>query len=288
MTLETPSGKNIAYENFPVGSFLIRADLRPHVHAFYRFARGADDIADNPKLEAAEKLRRLNLMAAILTGAVDDRSPAAAAMRADLAACRIGPQNCLDLLTAFKWDATKLRYADWSELMEYCRYSAMPVGRQVLDLHRAPKAAYAPSDALCAALQVLNHLQDCAEDYRTLDRVYVPQADLAACGASVAELGAARSSAGLRRTFERMLDRVDELLVEGRDLPRHAGDARLRRETMVIVTVAERLGAMLRRRDPLQQRVQFSKPGFAWSALIGVWRAQWLAPAAAPISGRTA
>ncbi len=72
-------------------------------------------------------------------------------------------RHSLDLLIAFRRDATKLRYADWDELYDYCRYSAMPVGRHVLDLHGEDRATYVPSDALCTSLQVLNHLQDCAQ-----------------------------------------------------------------------------------------------------------------------------
>ncbi|MGH7059660.1 MAG: squalene/phytoene synthase family protein, partial [Stellaceae bacterium] len=172
--LETPSGKLRGDENFPVGSWLIRRDLRVHVHAFYRFARSADDIADNPSLPAAEKMRRLDRIASVLDGAAEEgapgeEAPAAAAMRASLDATGVTPQHCHDVLHAFRLDAEKLRYRDWDDLMEYCRYSAAPVGRQLLDLHGEDAAAWAPSDALCAALQVLNHVQDCASDYRLLD-----------------------------------------------------------------------------------------------------------------------
>ena len=178
---------------------LIRRDLRVHVHAFYRFARNADDIADNPALASADKIRRLDRMAAVLDGAPGDDAPAAAAMRQSLLATGVTAQHCHDVLRAFRLDATKLRYRDWDDLMEYCRYSAAPVGRQLLDLHGESRATWPASDALCAALQVLNHLQDCGDDYRQLDRVYLPLADLAACGAAVEELAMRRASAGLRR-----------------------------------------------------------------------------------------
>ena len=134
-TVETPSGKWRSAENFPVGSFLIRRDLRPHVHAFYRFARNADDIADNPGLTADEKIERLDRMAAILDGALGEDSPAAAAMRESLIETGVTAQHCRDVLHAFRLDAVKLRYQDWDDLMAYCRYSASPVGRQLLDLH---------------------------------------------------------------------------------------------------------------------------------------------------------
>ena len=119
--VETPSGKGRGDENFPVGSWLIRRDLRPHVHAFYRFAREADDIADNPHLSANDKVRRLDRMAAVLDGAPGADSPAATAMRASLAATGVTAQHCHDVLRAFRLDATKLRYRDWDDLMEYCR-----------------------------------------------------------------------------------------------------------------------------------------------------------------------
>src|SRR5215831_15257069 len=152
--IETPSGKWRSGENFPVGSFLIRRDLRPHVHAFYRFARNADDIADNPALSAANKISRLDRMAAILDGAPGDDSPSATAMRKSLAETGTTAQHCHDVLHAFRRDATKLRYRDWDDLMAYCRYSASPVGRQLLDLHGESRQTWSASDALCSALQV--------------------------------------------------------------------------------------------------------------------------------------
>ncbi len=128
--LETPSGKGRGDENFPVGSFLIRKDLRPHVHAFYRFARNADDIADNPQLAADDKVRRLDRMAEILDGAPGDDSPAAAAMRTSLAATGTTTQHCHDVLRAFRLDATKLRYKDWDGSCSICMAKAATPGRR--------------------------------------------------------------------------------------------------------------------------------------------------------------
>jgi farnesyl-diphosphate farnesyltransferase len=273
-TVETPLGKGAGDENFPVGSFLIRRELRPHVHAFYRFARIADDIADNPGLSPAEKLRRLDRMAAVLDGAPGDDAPAATAMRASLLATRVTPQHCHDVLAAFRLDATKLRYADWDDLMEYCRYSAAPVGRQLLDLHGEDRASWVPSDALCSALQVLNHLQDCAEDYRTLDRVYLPREDLAACGATIADLAASRSSAGLRCALDRLLAKTEALIAVARDLPRAVASPGLRAECAVIVDLAGRLARRLRRGDPLAMRVKLTRGDFALALVLGLWRSQ--------------
>ncbi len=115
------------------------------------------------------------------------------------------PRHALDLLDAFRIDARKTRYADWSELMHYCSLSAMPVGRFVLDVHgESPQATWPTSDSICAALQVINHLQDCADDYRNLDRVYLPLDTLEQYGARVEDLGAAAASPALKRGDRRI------------------------------------------------------------------------------------
>ena len=272
LTVETPSGKGRSDENFPVGSFLIRRDLRRHVHAFYRFARNADDIADNPTLAAQEKIKRLDRLEQVLDGAPGDDSPAAIAMRASLMETGITFQHCRDILRAFRLDATKLRYEDWADLMEYCRYSASPVGRQLLDLHGESHETWWPSDALCSALQVLNHLQDCAEDHRNLDRVYLPRRDLDACGATVAELQAPQASRGLRCVLDRLLDGTDRLIEQARQLPPRVKSTGLRRECAVIVNLAERLSRHLRRGDPLAMRVKLKPTDFAAALCIGLWR----------------
>jgi len=269
-TVETPSGKGRGGENFPVGSWLIRRDLRRHVHAFYRFARNADDIADNPALTADDKVRRLDRMAAILDGAPGSDSPAASAMRASLAETSVTAQHCHDVLYAFRLDATKLRYRDWDDLMEYCRYSAAPVGRQLLDLHGESHDTWPPSDALCAALQVLNHLQDCVADCRTLDRVYLPLDDLAAAGCAVEALEAPRASPGLRRVIDALLDRTETLIATARGLPPRVNARGLRWESAVIVALAARLARRLRHGDPLATRVKLGKNDFAAAFLTGI------------------
>ncbi len=269
-TVEAPSGKGRDSENFPVGSFLIRRALRPHVHAFYRFARNADDIADHPGLSAEEKIGRLDRMAAILDGASGQDSPAAAKMRESLLETGTTAQHCHDVLHAFRLDAVKLRYRDWDDLMAYCRYSASPVGRQLLDLHGESRDTWPASDALCSALQVLNHLQDCAEDYRLLDRVYLPLMDLAAAGTGVEALAAGASSPALRRALDGLLDRTAALVDQARGLPPLVASSGLRWECGVIVELAERLLRRLRRGDPVATRVKLRKSDFFAAFVIGV------------------
>jgi hydroxysqualene synthase len=271
-TVETPSGKAARDENFPVGSWLIRAELRPHVHAFYRFAREADDVADNPALSPEEKLRRLDRMGEVLEGARGDDAPAARAMRDSLIETGVVAQHCHDILRAFRLDATKLRYRDWDELMSYCRYSASPVGRQVLDLHGESRDAWPANDALCSALQVLNHLQDCVADRRDLDRVYLPAGVLERFGSSIEDLDQPAASPGLRAALDHLLDRTQELVREARALPPQVVSPGLRRETAVIVNLAERLTQRLRRGDPVAGRVKLTPYDFGASVLVGLWR----------------
>jgi farnesyl-diphosphate farnesyltransferase len=270
--VETPSGKGSGDENFPVGSWLIRRDLRPHVHIFYRFAREADDVADNPDLSADDKLRRLDRMGAVLDGAPGDDAPSAAAMRVSLAETRVTAEHCHDVLRAFRLDATKLRYSDWNDLMEYCRYSASPVGRQLLDLHGESRDTWPSSDALCSALQVLNHLQDCAVDYRDLDRAYLPQQTLDAAGATLDDLKAPALTIGLRGVIDRLLDGTDGLIEAARHLPSLVRSPGLGRECAIIVNLAERLSARLRDGDPLATRVKLTRGDFAAALVTGLWR----------------
>jgi hydroxysqualene synthase len=269
-SVETPSGKWRSAENFPVGSLLIRRDLRPHVHAFYRFARNADDIADNPALTVDEKVRRLDRMASILDGSPGKDSPAATAMRESLAETTMTAQHCHDVLHAFRLDATKLRYHDWNDLMAYCRYSASPVGRQLLDLHGESRETWPASDALCSALQVLNHLQDCADDYRLLDRVYLPMTDFAAEGIGLETLAARGSCPRLRRVLDTMLDRTDTLVATAHGLPPQVVSSGLRWECAVIIELATRLLRRLRHGDPLADRVKLKKSDFTAAFLVGM------------------
>lgn len=269
--VEHPSGKDQSGENFPVGSWLIKKPLRPHVHAFYRFARNADDVADAPDLSSDEKLRRLDRMEAVLDGSPGGDAPAAVAMRQALAATGVPAVHCRELLAAFRQDATKKRYADWGELMGYCRLSAAPVGRFLLDLHGESQQAWPASDALCAALQAINHLQDCAEDYRLLDRVYIPEDMLAAEGIDVTCLAAPHASAALRRVLDKAVASTRPLASRARTLPEQIGSAGLRREAAIIVALAERLLNELARRDPLAERVKLGPFGIAAAALTGLF-----------------
>jgi hydroxysqualene synthase len=280
-TIETPSGKTAADENFPVGSWLIRPELRRHVHALYRFARSADDIADNPELAPADKAARLARMGEIVSGfgersTEQAESPSAVAMRTSLAESGVTVQHCLDLLQAFTQDATKQRYRDWNELLGYCYLSAAPIGRHLLDLHGEGPGCREAADALCNALQIVNHLQDCGADYRALDRIYLPTGILADEGVAAEALAGERLSPGLRRTLDRVIAPLERLLDRCADIVLAVEDTRIALECQVIRTMAVRLTERLKAEDPLATRVVLSKSAagaLAGSAILGgLWR----------------
>jgi squalene synthase HpnC len=266
---EARSGKGHRDENFPVASRLIHPRHRAPILAFYEFVRTADDIADHATLPPQEKLALMARLEATLLGKSDE-DPVGVALRAQLAARQLSPRHAQDLLTAFRMDVTKLRYRDWDDLIGYCTYSAMPVGRFVLDVHGESRALWGANDALCAALQIINHLQDCGKDYRNLDRVYIPLDVLAEAGASVEELGADRASAPLAAAIHELARRTGDLLRDSRVFAPSIEDARLALEVAVIQTFAEHLAGVLSRRDPLSQRVHLGKAGVVGFGLLGL------------------
>jgi phytoene synthase len=263
------SGKTHRGENFPVASMLIAARHRKPIMAFYDFVRTADDVADHASLPANEKLKLLDGLEATLLGK-SDAEPEGVALRNAIAARGLNPQHAQDLLNAFRMDVTKLRYRDFADLMNYCRYSAMPVGRFVLDVHGEDRATWPANDALCAALQIINHLQDCGADYRNLDRVYLPLDILAAHGATVDMLKAPAASPQLRAALTNICGRLDGLLDQSALFAGEIKDRGLSLEVSVIQRLAEKLTRMLRAHDPLCERVHLGKLEVAGVAALGL------------------
>jgi phytoene/squalene synthetase len=240
-------------ENFPVGSWLLPRRLRRHIAIYYAFARAADDIADDPARAPAQKVAELDAMDAALAGAEAPPAPATAKARrlaASLAETGVPIAHGAELLRAFRQDATKLR-------------------------HGETRATWPASDALCASLQVLNHIQDCQVDYRRLDRVYLPLDAFAAAGAEVAELDGAQASPGVRAVLDRCLDGCAALNREARALPGLIRDTRMRMEAAVIVEISHRLCMRLRTRDPVAHRVELGTADKLACLAGGVWTALW-------------
>jgi len=210
------------YENFPVASRLLPRRLQRPIAVIYAFARSADDFADEGDLSVETRLARLDDYVAKLD-ALRVRRPAsdpifvALSDVVDRHALPLAP--FYDLLTAFRQDVTKKRYADFGEVLAYCRHSANPVGRLVLHLFREATAEnLRDSDAVCTALQLINFWQDLAQDYTENNRIYLPQDEMAACGVSEAHLAERRSDAALRKLLDLQIERTRRLLLSGAPL----------------------------------------------------------------------
>ena len=266
-----PASKTATQENFPVASLLLPASKRAIVMAYYHFARHADDVADSAILTSEEKVAGLDALNAGLLGR--ENTPAVALAITYRETVKGDPDlidHAAQLLHAFRRDAVRDYCEDWGDLMTYCRYSAAPVGRFLLDLHGESHDTFPPGDALCAALQVLNHLQDCGKDYAELKRVYLPRDWMAAAGLTVKVLEESSSPPALRAVINRMLDATDILIEQARPLPAMIKDTRLRLQTSVTVKVAEALSKKLRTGDPLAERVKLTKLETAKAFLTGI------------------
>ncbi|HEV7637010.1 MAG TPA: squalene synthase HpnC [Bradyrhizobium sp.] len=286
---ELRSGKTHRDENFPVASWIIHPRHRALILAFYNFVRTADDIADHATLGERDKLNYLDLLEAELVGRGDSQ-PEAVNLRRALAERSMPPRHALDVLTAFRMDVTKLRYENWDEVIHYCRYSAMPVGRFMLDVHGESASTWPASDALCAGLQINNHLQDCGKDYRNLNRVYLPRDALASAGASVEALGEARASAPLLQCLHSLAARTEALLDQSKPLSAEVKDIRLGLEISVIQAFADKIVRLLKVRDPLSETVHLGPAELLLYSLSGaagemIRRAVGRRPVSKPAAG---
>lgn len=266
--LNVSTGRPHRNENFPVASILLAPAVRLQVLAFYRFARAADNIADDPKLDGDIKLRRLDAFDHGLGGV----SGAAEAL--ELHAAVGGNSRLLGhaatLLHAFRRDVMVCHCQSWSDLLAYCACSAAPVGRFLLDVHHQPDALTDAADDLCTALQIINHLQDCGDDYRTLGRVYLPADWMAGSGLSGDDMTASHGNAALRHVADLMLDRVEMLVDRAQALPQGMTDRRLACETAIIIEIAARLAQLLRQQDPLARHIHLSPWAYAAACVKGI------------------
>ena len=257
-------------ENFPVGSIFIPKALRADIHDYYRYARIADDVADHPSLSATHKLDILTALEMAVLGEKTCDSPLD--IDSFKAATRIGDRLrdreidlsvATDLLVAFRMDAENLTCNTWADLIDYCRFSACPVGRFLLALHDETHAL-AESDSLCCALQILNHIQHARDDYTSLQRIYIPLDWLAQDGAHTDDLSQDTSSQELKSSIARMLEHTDQLILRARNLPNLLTHRGLSAESDLCVGLAQKLSSRLKRADPLQSKIKLTK--FNWLA----------------------
>jgi squalene synthase HpnC len=262
------------YENFPVASLLLPPALREPVEVIYRFARSADDFADEGDDAPAVRLGKLDGYKARLALVASGKDPGDP-LFADVA--RIVKEHALplslfgDLLDAFSQDVVKNRYADFAEVLDYCRRSANPVGRLLLHLFkRTSETQLRQSDAICSSLQLINFWQDVAVDWEK-DRVYLPQDEMRRHGVSEAQIAEFRCDDNWRALMRFQCDRARAMMLEGAPLSASL-EGRARWEIAITVQgglrILEKLAAagydMFRRRPKL---MWLDWPVLAWRAL---------------------
>ena len=252
--VETILTKNHKQENFPVGSWLLSKKLRPQILIFYKFARAADDIADSSNLTSKEKIKRLNLFKkAIENNKIKIQK--AQNLKKICLQNKIKINYALNLLKAFKQDAVKKRYKNWSELINYCKYSAVPVGRFIIDLHKEKKISYKCSDPLCTALQILNHVQDCKDDYNKINRVYLPSTFLKKYNVKLKQLKKSHTEKNLRLAINDVLTHTEKLIKQADKFKKIMKNNKLSKETTFILEIAKSLLKLLKKKDPLKKKV---------------------------------
>ena len=272
-SIETTPTKNHKQENFPVGSWLLSQKIRFKILIFYKFARAADDIADSANLSSNEKIKRLNLFKKAIESNKSNKIKISKVedLRKICIKNKIKINHALNLLKAFKQDAIKKRYKNWSELIRYCKYSAVPVGRFVIDLHKEKQKAYKYSDPLCIALQILNHLQDCKEDYENLDRVYLPMQFLKKYNVKLSQLKKNVTEKNLRLVFNEILKNTEKLIIEAGKNKKNMKHKHLSLETSFILEIAKKLLQLLKNNDPLKKKVMLKKFDYIYCFAKGLY-----------------
>lgn len=262
------TAKTAADESFPV-AWLLPPRARPAVHAYYAFARTADDLADAPDMAPEEKLARLDALETALHGG---DGPAVGRRLHDAMVARHLPLSLAgDLLTAFRIDARGPHIADGPALMAYCDASAVPVGRFLLALfEETAPAVKEASDHLCRALQILNHLQDLGEDQRLLGRCYMPGDWLKEVGAAPADFAAPALSPAARQVVDRALAAVDASLAGARPL-RGLRHRALRVQAMATLTIAHAHRHRLAQADPLVATIRPRRRDWFRALVHGLW-----------------
>ena len=267
------SGKSYSDENFPVASFLMTKKIRSIVRVFYFFARMADDIADHQKLSSNQKKNILLFFDNAISKSKKTNNKVLDKMIARFKELPSGKKYSRNLLKAFMMDASNKKYKNWNDLLYYCKFSANPVGRFVIDAVNERKnieKIYEASDSLCTALQIINHIQDCKKDFKELNRVYIPESFFKKYSLDKKILRKSKSI----ENFERLkIEIVDNVLVSLRKTKlglREIQSWRLRKETLIILNIAKRLCNLLKINDPLEKQIKLSRIDFIFCFFKGI------------------
>ena len=267
------SGKSYSDENFPVASFLMTKKIRSIVRVFYFFARMADDIADHQKLSSNQKKKILLFFDNAISKSKKTNNKVLDKMIARFKELPSGKKYSRNLLKAFMMDASNKKYKNWNDLLYYCKFSANPVGRFVIDAVNERKnieKIYEASDNLCTALQIINHIQDCKKDFKELNRVYIPESFFKKYSLDKKILRKSKSEENFEKLKIEIIDNVLTSLRKTKLGLREIQSWRLRKETLIILNIAKRLCNLLKINDPLEKQIKLSRIDFIFCFFKGI------------------
>jgi len=256
------SGKSYSDENFPVASFLMKKKIRRIVRIFYFFARMADDVADHKTLPKHQKIKILKSFDNAILKNKQIHNKVLQDMILEFKDLPSGKKYSRNLLKAFLMDASNKKYIEWSDLLYYCKYSANPVGRFVIDTVKEKnnvEKIYEASDNLCTALQIINHMQDCKKDFEELNRVYIPESLFKKYSINKSILKKNRSIGNFEKLKVEIIENVLISLKTTKIGLSFIQSWRLRKETLIILNIAKRLCNLLKKKDPLKEKIKLSR-----------------------------
>ena len=272
------SGKTFTDENFPVSSFIVDNKLKEVIRIFYFFARTADDIADHSEISSSKKTSILLFLDKTLKLEKKTDIKKLNNLIKLFPKLKSAKKYSRQILKAFVMDAEKKKYKNWEDLIYYCKYSANPVGRFVIDAFyyykRKPninlKKIYKASDELCSALQIINHIQDFKEDYKNLRRIYIPDSFFRKFSLKKDSLSDERSSYNFNKLKLEMIDKVLKSLENTKKGLMHIDIWSLRKETLIILNIAKRLCNLLKKSDPLEKKIKLSRIDLIFCFIKGI------------------
>lgn len=260
--------KTSRQENFPVGMMIFDKKQRQLIADYYRFARYGDDIADNPDLKPQNKIKQLDEMEDILLGNKKYKGKKLSfitELRNKFRERGLPYALAADLLTAFRRDASGFDYQTWAQLTDYCKYSAAPVGKFMLAIHDEHPSAYLPATSLCAALQIVNHIQDIKYDALIQKRIYLPADIMKKFKISPADLTNDHESKELRKAIEYVMGKVRGMIKDGALLPMIIRNKCLKAEICIILSLTNIMIKKILKGDVLAEEIKLS----AWDWIKG-------------------
>lgn len=253
--------KNKHQENFPVGMMMFNKNIRKVVSDYYRFARYADDIADNPHIKPQVKVDKLYELEEIFTGQRSYKGQKlkfVQTLKDEFAAHNLAPSLATDLLIAFRKDSLGFDYQTWGQLVDYCKYSAAPVGKFMLAVHQENPSTFLPATSLCVALQIVNHIQDLKYDVSLLKRLYLPADIMKKYHLQKEDLIQNKSSVSLQKAVKHIMEKTLGLVKEGSILPELIQSLSLRMEVCIILSLTNIMIKKILKGDILAQEIKLS------------------------------